>query len=324
MNGAPVPVSNRVLEAAIEWQLCLDSGVTSAREKREFQRWLAADPEHVRAWKQLTGLDQQLAIAAVPAARKALLRHPKRNPQRRSLGGLLGVLLASLLGLGLLNQQRPLSDWLADERTAIGEQRELQLADRSRLRLNSRSAVDIDFTADARHLFLHSGEILVETAPGDPRPFLVETEQGTLRALGTRFLVREDDQGTRLIVLQSAVAAQPQYAADERVIEQGQQVLMTREGLGASQAAPVAADAWMHGMLVVENVRLAELLERLGEYHSGYLGVDASIADLRISGSFPLGNPDLALAAIPASLPVRVKRYSDWWIRVVPQAEKSR
>lgn len=322
--SASAPVSNRVLEAAIGWQLCLDSGITSAREKLEFQRWLAADPEHVRAWKQLTGLDQQLAVAALPAARKALLRRTDATPQRRSIGGLLGVVLASLLGLGLLNQQRPLSDWLADERTAAGEQRELQLADRSRLRLNSRSAVDIDFTADARRLFLRSGEILVETAHGDPRPFLVETEHGTLRALGTRFLVREEDQGTRLIVLQSAVAAHPQHAADERVIEQGQQVLMSRESLGASQAAPLAADAWMHGMLVVENVRLAELLERLGEYQSGHLGVDASIADLRISGSFPLRNRDLALAAIPASLPVRVQRYSDWWIRIVPRTEKPR
>ena len=40
-------------------------------------------------------------------------------------------------------------------------------------------------------------------------------------------------------------------------------------------------------MLVVENARLADLLERLGEYRSGYLGVAPEVADLRISGSFP-------------------------------------
>lgn len=323
MIAASAPVSNRVLEAAIRWQLCLDSGITNEREKLEFQRWLAADPEHVRAWKQLTGLDQQLTVAVAPAARKALLRRPGRASQRRNVGSLLGVLLVSAVALGLVNEQRPLSDWLADEVTAAGEQRELQLADRSRVRLNSRSAVDITFTPDERRLFLRSGEILVETAHGDPRPFLVETEHGTLRALGTRFLVREDAQGTRLIVLQSAVAAHPQQAADERVIEQGQQVLMNTASLGTSQAAPLAADAWMHGMLVVENVRLADLLERLGDYQNGHLSVDESIADLPISGSFPLRNLDSALAALPASLPVRVERYTDWWIRVVPQARSA-
>ncbi|TBU81123.1 amino acid ABC transporter substrate-binding protein [Pseudomonas daroniae] len=322
MIAASAPVSNRVLEAAIHWQLCLDSGMTSEREKVEFQRWLATDPEHARAWKQLTGLDQQLGVAATPAARKALLRRPERTSQRRNVGGLLGLLLVGALGLGLLNHQRPLSDWLADERTASGEQLELQLVDRSRVRLNSRSALDIDFNPKERRLFLRSGEILVETAHGDPRPFLVETRHGTLRPLGTRFLVREEDQGTRLIVLQSAVAAHPLQSPNERVIEQNQQVLMNSYSLGASQSAPPAADAWMHGMLVVENVRLADLLERLGEYQNGHLGVDDSIADLRISGSFPLRNRDLALAALPASLPVRVERYTDWWIRIVPQAEK--
>lgn len=321
MIAASAPVSNRVLEAAIHWQLCLDSGMTSERERVEFQCWLATDPEHVRAWKQLTGLDQQLALAAAPAARKALLRRPAGS-QRRNVGGLLGILLASVLGLGLLNHQRPLSDWLADEVTAAGEQRELLLADRSRLRLNSRSALDIEFNPEERRLFLRSGEILVETAHGDPRPFLVETRHGTLRALGTRFLVREENQGTQLIVLQSAVAAHPRYASEERVIAQGQQVMMNSNSLGASQAAPAAADAWMHGMLVVENVRLVDLLDRLGEYQNGHLGVDDSIAGLRISGSFPLRNLDLALAALPASLPVSVERYTDWWIKVVPQAPR--
>lgn len=74
-------------------------------------------------------------------------------------------------------------------------------------------------------------------------------------------------------------------------------------------------------MLVVENQRLDTLLASLSEYRNGYLGVDPSIAGLRISGSFPLHDSDLALAALPPSLPVRIERLSDWWVRVVP-AEK--
>jgi transmembrane sensor len=47
--------------------------------------------------------------------------------------------------------------------------------------------------------------------------------------------------------------------------------------------------------------------------------VDASIADLHISGSFPLHDSERALAALPPSLPVRIERYSDWFVRVVPK-----
>ena len=42
------PVSSRVLDAAIAWQLSLDSGDGSAVEREEFSKWLASDEEHAR------------------------------------------------------------------------------------------------------------------------------------------------------------------------------------------------------------------------------------------------------------------------------------
>jgi transmembrane sensor len=93
--------------------------------------------------------------------------------------------------------------------------------------------------------------------------------------------------------------------------------------LGASQPAPVAADAWNRGMLVVEEMPLGRLLERLGEYRHGYLGLDPRLENLRITGSFPLNDSDLALAALPPSLPVSIERHTDWWVKVVPAASKT-
>ena len=52
------PVSSRVLDAAIAWQLSLDSGDGSAVEQEEFSKWLASDEEHARAWRQLGMLDR--------------------------------------------------------------------------------------------------------------------------------------------------------------------------------------------------------------------------------------------------------------------------
>lgn len=316
-------VPARVLDEAIAWQLCLGSGEASARDRQAFAGWLAAHPDHARVWQQLGGLDQQLASVSSAPARRALLQSAESRRRRGRLGGTaLGLLLSVGLALGLIAQQRPLGDYLADQRTASGEQSELRLEDRSLVRLNSRSALDIDFTADERRLYLRSGEILVQTAHGDPRPFVVDTEQGRLRALGTRFLVKREGDATRLIVLQSAVAANPAANADERVIPAGQQILMRAGQLDGETAAPVAADAWTRGMLVVENQRLGDLLETLGEYRRGYLGADPRIADLRISGSFPLNDSDLALAALPPSLPVRIERHTDWWVKVVPTAPR--
>ncbi|HYQ55144.1 MAG TPA: amino acid ABC transporter substrate-binding protein, partial [Pseudomonas sp.] len=73
------------------------------------------------------------------------------------------------------------------------------------------------------------------------------------------------------------------------------------------------------GMLVVDNVRLADLLEQLGKYRSGHLGVADEVADLRVTGSFPLNNTELALASLVPALPVKIERHTQWWVNVVPK-----
>lgn len=314
------PVSSRVLEAAIAWKLSLDNGSGTPDERSEFMRWHAASEEHARAWHQLGAMDQRVSAAAGPA-RQALLQ--SRAGLRRRIGkvggGLAGMfLLSSLLAWVGAPSLAP-SYWLADQRTATGELRTLRLEDGTLLSLNSHTAVDIDYTGKQRVIVLHQGEISVETGHQDRRPLLVRTDDGRLRPLGTRFLVRREDDGTRLEVLQASVAAMPLNSGDEQVLREGQQVLMNANGLGRIGTVPAGADAWTRGMLVVDNVRLADLLATLGQYRSGYLGVDDQVADLRVTGSFPLNDTDLALSSLVPALPVKVERHTQWWVTVGPK-----
>lgn len=319
MNG---PVSLRILDEAISWQLRLGSGDARPDDEAAFAHWHAAHSEHARAWSQLGMLDRSLSGAAPKAARNALLRSPReaRQKVRRLASTGLSLLLVGALMLGVGNRYMPVRYAFSDLLTGTGEQRELRLPDNTLLQLNSRTAVDVRFDAEQRRIVLLSGEIMVETAHGDSRPFIVETRDGRLRALGTRFLVERDgDDGTLLSVLQSAVAARPEQRSDEKVIAQGQHVRVRPDGLGPVESNSATADAWTHGMLVVDNVRLADLVERLARYQPGYLGVDPAVADLRITGSFPLRNIDLALSSLEPSLPVRVEKHGRWWSRVVPR-----
>lgn len=321
--GNARPVSAPVLDAAIEWQLSLDDDIDEARHA-SFARWLAADEEHARAWAQLDALNRHFKVAPGPA-RKAL--EQSSGTLRRGIGK-LGSGLASLVfacGLALLLGERylPLDYWLADQRTATGEQRDVRLADNTLVRLNTHSAIDVRFDERQRRVVLQDGEILVETGnPDDPRPFIVETPDGRMRALGTRFLVKREAEATLLSVLKSAVAANSWGRPDERILRAGQQVRLTRGGLEPSVALPTGADAWTRGMLVVDDQRLAEVLSELGRYRTGHLGVDPRVADLRITGSFPLNDTDLALKALLPTLPVRIERHTRWWVTVSPRNDK--
>ncbi len=77
-------------------------------------------------------------------------------------------------GLALFAGERyvPLHYWLADQRTATGEQRTLTLADGTLINLNTHSAMDVRFDEKRRLIVLQEGEILVETGHNDARPVL--------------------------------------------------------------------------------------------------------------------------------------------------------
>jgi transmembrane sensor len=319
------PVSSKVLDAAIAWQLCLDCGQGSEAEREEFAKWYATSEEHARAWTQLGMLDQRLCATTGPA-RSALLRSRDGIRQRmRKIGrGVASVALLIGLTLFLGNRLVPVNYWLADQRTATGEQRTLRLSDNTLIRLNTHSALDVRFDDKQRRVILQEGEIFVETGShDDPRPFIVETREGQMRALGTQFLVKRQDDGTLLSVLQSAVAAHPETSGAELIVHQGQSMLIQRDGLGPLQGLSPGADAWMRGMLVVDNARLRDVVAELGRYRQGYLGVSPDVADLRITGSFPLGNTDLALQALMPTLPVEIEQRTHWWVTVVASATKS-
>ncbi|PZX02295.1 FecR family protein [Pseudomonas sp. 478] len=314
------PVSAQVLDAAIAWQLSLDSG--NPVEREEFAKWHAAHEEHARAWRQLGMLDQRFSVASGPA-RTALLQSRESIRRRvRKLGSGVASIVA-VIGLALFAGDRylPIDYWLADQRTATGEQRTLRLTDGTLINLNTHSAVDVRFDEKQRLIILQEGEILVETGHGDTRPFIVETREGSMRALGTRFLVKREDEGTRLSVLKSAVAAHPGASAEEQILREGQQVLMRSNGLGPIVALTLGADAWTRGMLVVDNTRLEDLVHELGRYRRGYLGVAPEIADLRITGSFPLHDTDLALSALLPTLPVQIEQHTPWWVTVAAKTE---
>ena len=314
------PVSAQVLDAAIAWQLCLDCGNGSDVEQAEFTKWYSASDEHARAWLQLGMLDHRFSTASVPA-RNALLKARTGVQERaRKIGsGLASVALACGLALFAGKNYLPIDYWMADQRTATGEQRQLRLADGTLLNLNTHSAVDVRFDDSTRRIILQEGEIMVETGHGDPRPFIVQTRDGSLRALGTRFMVKREDDGTRLSVLQSRVEAHPENSVELTVYNEGQQVLMHRDRLGQMLAVSPGADAWTRGMLVLDNVRLADMVSELNRYQRGHLGVDPEVADLRITGSFPLNNIELALNALMPTLPVQIQQRTPWWVTVSPK-----
>lgn len=196
-------------DQVINWLLLLRSGKATAQDYNDFLAWRAADPLHENAWQQLTGTltgsnfgrlgDAYPAGYATapppplipPAPAPAAVGVP---PRRRFLAGSLALASAGACAAYVGNAFYPLSNVAADAATATGERRRYILSDGSQLLLDARSRVNLDFTPAYRQVRLLDGAVTVSVAPDARRPFLVQTAEGTVRALGTRYMVRQQAQ----------------------------------------------------------------------------------------------------------------------------------
>ncbi len=84
----------------------------------------------------------------------------------------------------------------------------------------------------------------------------------------------------------------------------------------AVEAAEPRYEAWTRRLLLAHDEPLGELLSELSRYRHGIIHVSPDVAALRVTGSFPTSNTDMALEMLGASLPIRVDVPLPWWVNV--------
>jgi len=302
------------LDEAAHWFVLLASGEATPQDRERWQAWRTADPAHESAWQRATAATARFA-AIPPGQAKASLAaldvRGKSSGRRRALGQILGVFAVAAAGW----QSWRYSDRSADALTGIGEQREIVLADGSRMLLDTNTAVDTEFSGEIRLVRLRRGRIMIATAPapaGAYRPFFVTTAEGRVQALGTRFIMEQEPSATRVAVLESRVALQAARATGPApILQEGEAARFDRYGRVDHLRAKPAEAAWTRGMLVTDDMDLRAVIAELARYRPEPMACDAAVAGLRISGTFPLADADRALAALAGTLPIRVERRTD-------------
>lgn len=301
-------------EQAADWLLRVND---EPALQGEFDAWKRLDPQHAAAAERLQAFVGQMAAlrpqkASVHAALDAAQR--SRKPRGKSAGTALLMLFALLPVWALWRSELP-AYLLADLRTAPAQWLQQQLPDNSQLTLNGNSAVDIQFDSQQRRIRLLRGEVLVEVAHDTARPFIVETEQGQVQALGTRFVVSRQGRVTLLTMLESRVVARAAAAPASLEVGAGEQARITRDAVQSSASVDTRSveDAWRHHQLVVRDQPLPEVLDQLARQFPGHLQYDhKALADLRVSAVLPLDDSNRALDLLAEVLPLQVEQYSPW------------
>lgn len=335
----PMSQSVDVREAAARWFSRNQAPALSPAEQQAFAAWLAANADHraeyaalERVWQAAAAIDpdrlRRLAVDESTCPTPPLSPPLSPSPSRRASPGwrpaLLGLCAALAIGIGWIGWQHDAAVATNGEyQTAPGERRTLTLDDGSRIELNTRSRLEIHYSAGTRRVTLREGEAMFEVSHDAARPFVVDAGMGTVTVTGTRFDVRRDTSGVDVSVESGSVNVRG--SAKDGMKGNASRTPDTR--LSAGLGARIASDgtvtgaasidvpgvlAWREGKLVFNDAPLSAVAAEVSRYRQQPVRVaDAATGSLRVSSVFSADDTSGLLAALPQMLPVGVRNLPD-------------
>ena len=311
-----------VLKDAQAWVRKLTSGHVTEWEAEAFKRWRDADPVHLSAFQEAVhqwGLLESAAGSVLRASPRAAQYHRevmhRPSAGRRAFLGMAvgGATAAGIAAYSPFGLWPAASQWDADYRTAVGEQREVRLDDRVAVAMNTRTSLRrIGDARQAVGLELLEGEAQVEVS-GAGGSFRMTAGVGRVSTNAAEFEVRYLDGRTRITCLQGRVLIE--HPAGQRQLQGRQLAVYDNRSISDIAAADVeSAVAWRRGEMVFTQAPLPAVLDEINRYRLGrvmLLGdglrdktvtarvkiVDIEAALLQLQRSF-----DLSARSLPAGI----------------------
>ncbi len=358
-------IKPEVAAEAAAWFTEFRAGDVTPGTRAAFDDWLRQSPQHIHAYLEVAAgwaelptadpegrIDMQALVARareshdenvvpLPRAENSGLRS---NPQAR-----IRALAASLALISILSGAVAWV-WLyrADTYgTGIGEQRTLVLADGSTVVLDALTTVRVRFSETVRAVDLVKGQAYFHDTYDPGRPFVVRSDEATIRAIGTQFDVHRQQDGMVVTVVEGKVAvAEPSQVQvpdpgarlssirDDRAslrprslahvfVSAGEQVTLTAQLIRKPERVDVsAATAWVQKRLVFDNTPLEEVAAQFNLYSSRRLViVDPVLRSVGISGVYSSADP-VSLIGFLRAQPTLLVTETDDEIRVSLRRQK--
>ncbi|MER2490381.1 FecR family protein [Catenovulum sediminis] len=188
---------------AWDWIIRLDADEPmTAREKSKLIEWLSTSPAHIEQIRKINEfwgdtLLAELAISAKQRKSKQGKAKQKKGIQHSWLNPAYGFSFTFLLVICLVvatNWIQPSgvekTSYLNQEYlTKMGQQKNIDLSDGSKIILNSGSQMRVFYSDRSRDIWLMKGEAYFAVAKDPSRPFSVYANKGRVEAVGTAFSV---------------------------------------------------------------------------------------------------------------------------------------
>jgi len=347
-----VTSSRQIERTAAAWLARRDAGAWSDRDQAQLDAWLQASTAHrvafVRldaAWRQsdrLKALGAGMPAGVVPprgqwapsplaAAREESPRRsdppppaPQRaapqksaRPFRFAAASAAVVLLSASLALGW-RYQTTVEE--TSYHTAVGALQSVSLSDGSVATLSSDSRILVTLSRNERHIELQKGEAFFQVAKDPGRPFVVAAFNHRTIAVGTRFAVRRDDAGLRVVVTEGVVRLEPEQTQAGRrqpatLLPAGSVALASAAGILVRSGPVDLAEeylSWRSGYLAFHDTPLSAATAEFNRYNTRQIVIDdPTIAAMRVGGNFRWSNTDAFVRLLEQGFPIKAEHRGD-------------
>lgn len=318
--------------AAAEWFALLRDPEVSLENMLAWQTWMS-DARNAQAFARIEEVSSVLGeiqedLPRPPRARwdsydaSVPIRDwqpPSRAPRMFAIAASTAAVAIGAALWGATRDDLP-GFWPATESyaTAIGENRQLTLADGSVVTLGGNSRIGIRMETDARYIELTRGEAFFKVAKDASRPFTVHAGRATVAAVGTEFNVRRGAQDVTVDVVEGRVIVEPASSivpiALLRQIRPQLAPVMVSAGEETAvrdtvveAARPIediaATTSWQSGQLAFRMQPLREVIEDVNRYAAKPIVLaDPAIGELKVTGTVAGSNVSGWAASLEAAL----------------------
>lgn len=303
---------------AAAWFARLRADDVSESERAAWQRWMADDARHRAAYERIERLWSAAGEHAqhphIAERLREAVATPAPSPRRRGhaayirgAAALAAVLAVAAIAPTLIHRPAAETRYV----TQIGESRTIALADGSRVSMDTDSRMRVDFSGAQRRITLSRGRAYFRVAKSS-RPFLVDTDSGSVRAVGTEFEVYRRGDAIEVALIEGRVALLAAPSGDAEPASLGMLDPGQRARFGKHQplqrltaTAPARLPTWLSGKLLFEDQSLSAAVAEFNRYSHRRMRLgDDRVARLRVSGVFRSDDPHSFVEALETLYPV--------------------
>lgn len=303
--GVPAP---EIRAEAAAWVARLHAEDRDAADEAAFRAWLAASPAHAaafeaidRIWSDVGGL-KDLRTGRLPARRPAPLL-----ARRALLAGVGCLAVAGGSALFLRSASAKVYE------TDVGEQKHVALADGSQLFLDAQTRISVAFSDTERSVDMQYGRVNFRVVPDLKRPFVVEAAQRRIVASRCNFDVRCENGQVQVVLIHGEANVKPATAHDgqSQTLRSGERLVASNDIEKLDKPDLTKMLAWQTGYESFDKEDLAQAVEEMNRYSTARLAVDPSVANLKVSGVYRVGDNGAFARSLAKLLPITVRQDGD-------------